>query len=338
MSESSHEAEENEAALKAVLASRTSSFQALAAGMSLVAKTAGPGLVILLLYAVGGTIGGAMAGNWGELLVANPPSEDSGFSSVVGGIVAFLAVYVGIQFSKGDAATRQSWWPALLLTPLLCVLGSHSLVGSQFPPQIVPGLALIGWDLFWESFAGAAAVFAWVKFGHGALEGTAASLGDVTADLQKRFLDVAVVHGAKTHAVMIGIQLILPGIFYALSLAFADHIVTLDPERKALRRSSQLTFGMRSRLFQVLLIAYAVMVPVSLATWIMIDGAGESGVSGRLVEFAISPTSPSEAAMFAQRLVGGFGGWVVVMAMLVLYREREGQVAAKRALKKQQSA
>lgn len=334
MSETIPEEQPSEASLRSVLAQRTSELEALRKGASLVVKTAGPGLVVLLLYCVGGAIGGSLAGDWGELLVKSPPAESSSFASILGGVVVFLGIYIAIQVSKASTASRQSWWPALFFTPCLAVLGAYSAVGSQFPTQIVPGLTLIGWDLLWESFAGAAALFAWVSFGNAVLEGTAARADEVLSQLQKRLTDVAVVHGAKTHAVTIGLQLILPGIFYALSLAFADMIVTLDPGRKALRRSSQLTYGMRGRLFRLLFIVFVITVPLTLLAWTAIDGLPDSGWGGRIAEFAMSPSSASGPAMAAQRLVGGLSGWFTAMAMLVLYREREAQVAAKRALKK----
>ncbi|MEZ4238659.1 MAG: hypothetical protein R3F59_21405 [Myxococcota bacterium] len=47
-------------------------------------------------------------------------------------------------------------------------------------------------------------------------------------------------------------QLLLPGIFYALQLAFTDMIAVLDPERAALSRSGGLTAGMRGRLFRMM--------------------------------------------------------------------------------------
>lgn len=332
MSESTSEVGESEASLRAVLQSRTGVVDALRQGGALMARTMGSGALVLLVYAVAYTIGGVMVGDWGTLLVESPPGEDSSMASVFTGVAVFLGIYGVIQMTKGDSATRSSWWPVLFLTPSAAFAGAIAAVGSQIPPQIVPGLAMIGWDLLFESFAGAAAVFAWISLGASALDGPVRPLGEIMGDLQKRFLDVAVVHGAKAHAVLIGIQLILPGIFYMLSLAFADQIVTTDPTRKALRRSSQLTYGMRGRLFRLILLVTLVWFPVSFGAWIALDGIGDSGLLGRFTELLMAPSTPSGPAMFAQRLIFGLSVWILALAMLVLHRERERQVAAKRAL------
>lgn len=339
MSESTPEAQadassETEDALRAVLRTRTGAWSALQQGLKLAQQTMGPGLAALVVYAAGSALGGSMAGQWGELLVSRPPSEESAFQTITLGVVMFLGVYAAIQLAKREQVTRASWWPVLFLTPLLTLFGAHAAVGSQLPPQIVPGLAMIGWDLLWESFGGAAAVFVWIVAANATLDGQSASLGDVVADLRKRLLDMAVVHGAKVHAVTIGLQLIVPGIFYALSLAYADQIVALDPERPALRRSSQLTYGMRGRLFRLLAVVFLVTFPLAFLSWLAVDGVPESGVFGRLTELVMAPAAASGPALFVQRLVGGAGAWVTAGAMLVLYREREAQVRAKRALQK----
>ena len=339
MSEPTSEADKSQAeepseqAMRAVLRARTSEIEALQQGAALMAQSLGPGLLVLLVYAVGGAIGGSMAADWGLLLVDHPPEADSGFPSLMGGIAIFLAIYGGIQLSKSDTATRASWWPVMLLTPALALLGAHSAVGSQLPPQIVPVLALFGWDLVWESFVGSAVVFAWISLANGALDGTTARLDEILRDLRSRYLDVVVVHGTKAHAVTIGSQLILPGIFYALSFAFSDQIVTAAPERKALRRSSQLTYGMRGRLFRLLAGVFFVTLALSIGVWSLVDGMPD-GIYGRLTQFVMSPASASGPAMFGQRVVGGLALWITSLAMIVLYREREAQVAAKRALTK----
>ncbi len=328
--------------LRQVLRTRTDPLVALRQGAELMTAGLGPGLGIAVLYAAGGALGGAAAIEWATGLLDTPPTSGSGAVLSQGLLVAvvFLAAYTGIQFSKRETASRTSWVPVVFTAPALCAYGAMAAASSPtVPPPVVPALATYAWDLLYDSFVGAFALFVWLRLGDAAMKGRTAALPEIWEDVRARYLDVVTVHAARYQAVAIGMQVIVPGIFYALQLAFAEQIAVLDPQRKALRRSGQLTFGMRGRLFRLLLVVFLVGAAGSIGGFVLVDGIPEdSGLGGRITELLMNPAAPSGLAMFVQRLVGSLTVWITALAMLVLYREREAQVRAKRALRDRQRA
>ena len=335
MQESSEELRSEEE-LRRVLRTKTDPLAALLQGVRLMGHHFPVGLGFLLVYAAVSTAVASYLRDWSQGLLENPGQDHDVLNSVFLFSFFFLAVYTFIQFLKRDSVTRASWVPALFTVAPLALYGAIRIADSgaannQIAP-LVPGLSILAWDLVWESFAGAVLVFVWIRLGHAAMNGVTADLSEVFADLRRQIVDVAVVHGAKFHAVQIGLQVIIPGIFYALSLAFADMVVVLDPEKPALRRSSQLTYGMRGRIFRLLLVYVLVSMALTLAAFVAIDGTPQ-GLAGRVVDMMMNPAAPSAATMFARGVIAGLGSWAVTLALLVLFREREGQVRAKRELR-----
>ena len=326
------EAEPTEADLRAVLRSRTDPLRALQQGLELLLPGAGVGAVALLVYAGSATLAAGAGKVWAADLMANGASE--GLGTVLFGVVLLLAVYTAIQFTKRETATLVSWVPSLFLVPCLTAYGAIQSVGVRSIPveMIVPSFASISTTLIVETFIGAVAMFVWIRLGDAAHQNRAADLPSLFADLRARWVDVSVIHGTRFHAILIGMQVVIPGIFYALQLAFADLIAVLDPTRPALRRSGQLTFGMRGRIFRMFLVVFLLNWGLATAAVNAIDQP-EGGFVEVATEAIINPDSPSLLAIFAARLIGGFAAWVSGLALLVLYREREAQVTAKRALR-----
>ena len=251
MSESSVDQPEtgprSEEELRRILRTKTDPLAALQQGIQLMRHGAGLGLGALVVYSAISAAGAGMAKEFSIELIGSEPDVYSAWAFLLLLVSALLALYTLIQFVKRDRVTRASWIPSLFLVASLAMYGAMSLGPSmggtnntQLAP-LVPTLVMIAWDLVWESFGGAALVFIWLSCAHAGMNGRELVPSDLFADLRRRWLDVAAVHGAKFHAVQIGMQVVIPGIFYALSLAFADMIVVLDPERPALKRSAQLT-------------------------------------------------------------------------------------------------
>jgi hypothetical protein len=215
----------------------------------------------------------------------------------------------------------------------------------------------------------------------------------VLQQARSRWIEVAGPHGARVQAVSVGMQLVLPGIFYALQLAFTDMIAVLHPERPALRRSGQLTTGMRGRLFRMMFGWWLAGMVLSVGTTFTIealtppvpfeqvdtngdnvisadeaegvpavesrlrsmdkdrDGALSAaeyqawledpahdvttieGASTRFFEMVFDPTSVGALENIVSEVIWAVLAWLLTLALLVLYVEREDQVKAKRALK-----
>ncbi len=324
--------------LTRVLNQRTSAMSALGKGLALAGRTAVVGVPLALVYgAVSAALASASMDLATSMLSAALPTVEL-ISQVGLGLGVLAGLYAIINFPKRDRASRASWIPALFTAPALLVgLSAVALQsggpGNQMGPVVLQ-LVMTATDLVWGAFGGAAVCIGWLLAGKAVLDGRSASFGEVVPQIQARTLDVAPVHGARDQAVTIGMQLLLPGIFYALQLAFADMVVVLDPERAALKRSSQLTSGMRGRLFR-LLFAWFLVATVFTFGVVSVDMGARSvdDAVKAISKVMFDPSVTRGVALYVSEIGAALWWWVLQLAMLVLYVERENQVKAKTLLR-----
>jgi hypothetical protein len=235
------------------------------------------------------------------------------------GLTLLLGLYTLIQFSKRKSASRSSWFPSLFLLPAALLAGTATGVSSGMHHGL--GLLFLNlpwqaWGLVWQSIGGAMLAIVWIRLAQGAREGRSVGLGELFGQLRSRTADVAGAHGARVHAVLVGMQVLVPGIFYALQLAFTDMVAVLYPDRPALKGSGELTWGIRGRLFKV------------FALWLFLSFALSIGV-GMLFE---SPEVMQEAfldlramsltGVIVQELLWVFTTWLLELALLAIFWER----------------
>ncbi|MCB9687598.1 MAG: hypothetical protein H6738_16755 [Alphaproteobacteria bacterium] len=330
----------SEQELRAILKRATGPMEALVAGLRLSAKSAKVGIPLTLAVGIVSGVGANTLVGLSDWAMTAPAASTELGSQIGLGVAGFCLLYGLLQFPKRATASRASWWPTLLAAPALLVAISLMVAGSGQARQMGPvvgQLLVMGWMLLWGSFGGAAAAVGWVLAGKAAMDGKPFSLVEALEAVPRRLLDVAGAHGARVHAVTIGMQVLLPGILYALQLAFVDMIAVLDPERPSLRRSGQLTSGMRGRIFRLLLVETLVGQLVSFGMYIVGRGALTSEM---LIEagttYLMDPSSVSSGTQIAMEIFWAFLTWVTTLALLVLYVEREEQVKAKTELKKLQ--
>ena len=337
--------EPNREELQAVLDRRTSALGAIAAAAKLAAASWSVGLPIVLVYGlVDGGLQIAVARMAREIVGAPVATNALGFQIAMG-VSVLLAIYGVLQFLKRQSATRESWWPVLFLAPALMVALALFLAQQQSARQLAPiiaGFPMIAVGLAWASFGGAVAAIGWVRSAEAATRGANVSLAEAGEEMFRRALEVSGPHGARVQAISLGAQAALvPGIFYALQLAFTDMIAVLEPDKPALKRSGQLTWGMRGRLFRLLLVVILILNAAGIALLVVIEGMGEGGVGQAVFEPLMNPAGVSAAGLMAQSMMWALGVWFLTLAMLVLYLERERQVVARRglnALRKAESA
>lgn len=327
-----------ESELRAVLKHRTNEIEALAGGLRLALATAPLGLPVVIAYAlISGFVSYAVI-QFGIGAKEMEPAMLDLWGQITLGLGGLASVYAVIQFAKRDSVSRASWWPSLFALPLLMLSGAFHLIESGQATQLGPivlQLFVMAWSLLWMSFGGAATAIAWLIAGKGHLDGRPVGFGALFEQLRSRLTDVAAPHGARVLAVTIGIQLLLPGIFYALQLAFVDMIAVLDPERPAMRRSGQLTFGMRGRLFRMMLLWWICGMALTMAVSLPLEGAYTLDAAiTKAQELLIDLSAASQLTVVLQELIWGVLTWILTLALLVLYLEREAQVRAKSALKK----
>jgi hypothetical protein len=306
----------------------------------LAARTAHIGVPVAVLYAVFAGLGSVAILSLAEAAAAADEQTVHTWGQATGAVAAFLAIYTIIQFGKRARVSRASWFPSLFALPATLVASALMVAGGAGGNQLlVPALLAIAWALACSSIVGASAAIAWVRSGKVAFDGASPDVGAIASEVRRRTLEVSAPHGARVHAVTIGIQVLLPGIFYALQYAFTDMVAVLDPERPALRRSGLLTYGMRGRLFKTFLVWWAVATVVST----VVTFAGEGVLSdpsqwgAKFMEPMLDPMSVSPAVLVATELVWSILTWILTLALLVLYVEREDQVRA-RAIQKGRNA
>jgi len=327
--------EEAEREARELVARRTTATQSILQALPLVAGSAGAGLALSFAYATASTVGLDLVGRLFDWCLKQP--GDSLASMAQGGFVVggLLSVYAVIQFMKRHTATRASWFPALFALPVLVGAGGIMLAGSPTGRQLGPALfqmLLVPWTLLLYSVGGAACAIAWVRGADEVAEGRPVDTSAVLGEVGSRLVEVSGPHGARQHAVTIGLQLLVPGIFYALQLAFVDAIAVLQPEGAAWKRSGDLTYGMRSRLFRV----FAMWFVVTL----LVVGGLQVGVGGTeaITLAMVDPRALGLPIYFVSELITAITSWVLTVALLVLYKEREAQVTAARALRRHKKA
>jgi hypothetical protein len=322
--------------LTAILRRRTSAFAALIAGAKLAARTATVGVPVSVVYGlVSGIVGYQVMQATIGLQQLDQALVETWFQ-ITAAAALFLALYLMVQIPKSRTASRASWAPAMFAAPLAFTAIALYLVSSGQARQIGPvvlQLTLMAWGIVWMTFGGAFTALAWLRAARNVLDGKSAADG-VLAESAARTLEVAGPHGARVHAVTIGMQFLLPGIFYALQLAFVDMVVVLDPEKASLRRAGQLSSGMRGRLFLLLLLWSLGTYAVWFAVLLPLEGATtQVAAIEKFQELFLDPSSSSRLGYVVGEVLWSLSAWVCELALLVLYLEREEQVRARSQLK-----
>ena len=299
-------------------------LKAWAGGTRLALASAGPGLPVAVLLGLGSAGGFHLA--LGTINVVK--GLDDGTAGLVTqgltGLAGFLGLYMLVQFSKrwmGTETTTGSWLPVLLFMPVALATGSVAILRSAAQDFGMMAIMFTGmcFHLLYQTFVGAAAAVVWVRAADAASRGESIGLGELLAEARTSFLRVAVPHGARIQAVAIGMQVLIPGIFYALQYAFVDMVAVLDPERKeVLDRSGKLTWPLRRVIFRALLIWWLLYFGLWVLT-VLIDGSG-------LVSAFIDPRVLSLPALAAQEVLYAISLWLFTTTMLFLYSWRLEQV------------
>ena len=126
------------------------------------------------------------------------------------------------------------------------------------------------------------------------------------------------------HAVTIGMQVLIPGVYYAIQYAFVDMVVVLDPDRRALRRSADLTWGHRARLFQLFLVWFLVNFAMYVGIALALEPVED------LYAVMLDPRVFELSTMIVLDLVFVLTSWVLTLALLLMYQERIAREAASK--------
>lgn len=337
----------DEATLRGILRSKTTAVEALQQGLALAQTTAGTSLGVAIGLGTVSGLGVWITDQFGqEVITWSGETLNTIFLGMVS-LTVFLTFYAVLQFAKRETASLESWLPALFALPtaLASIAFYFAQSGGTANGMPVTQVLLINaFSIVFGVVVVAPALVLWLRAGQAAHEGKEHDLGETLVAMQTDSRRVMVVRGAKLQAILVGIQVLLPGIFYALQLAFAEMIVVLRPQQSALRRSGQLTWGMRGRIFRLLAL---VMVLADIVTGVVLYVMGLAmGASGTLREeialifqaWFVNPGILGLGRLVVQDILTFSFWWVGLMAVLVLFNEREHQVDATRELKKLRKA
>lgn len=310
-------------------------FVALAQGGALMGRTASVGLPLALIYGIVMAVGADRAVrllDWGKTA---DPGLVSGLADGFSVLAVILLVYTGLQYSKRARASRISWVPSLFLLPSVLMAAGFRFfdAGNQSQLQLVLILAFsMAWSAVWMSFGGAGFIAGITTAAEQARKGEPVDTGAAFSAVGSRMLDVAGPHGTRVQAIMVGNQVVIPGIFYMLQLAFADTIAVLKPEASALKESGRLTWGMRGRLFKMFLTVMLLTLIAQFGAIVLIDGTGPA------MAYFFDPRELSLGGYAASEIVWGLSAWWVQLALLLVYHDRVAYLRARTAARKEAKA
>lgn len=308
-------------------ASQVGPIAALGQALPLVLKSS---MVLLPMTLIYGVVMAAV-GSWalGVMDWAGENPETRALLGQVFSVVAgLLGIYTAIQFSKRTTATRASWLPSIFFLPMTLVALAFTFFqqGTENQLQLILiTLLYAAWQMLWMSIGGAAIVVAATLSTEQLLAGRSVDAASVLAEVPRRTLDVAGPHAAKVQAITIGMQVLIPGIFYMLQLAFADTIAVLKPEAASLKQSGQLTWGMRGRLFKLFLALTLIFMGTHFALVSLVDS------SQAAMAYYLDPRPLAFHAFALGEIAWAIYIWVLQVSLLLIYHDRIRYLKERRA-------
>jgi len=174
-------------------------------------------------------------------------------SDVMGVLCIVLAGYTLIQFFKRKRASRVSWIPSLLLAPIaMFLLAVFMVSGGKVPTFVLSAVARVSLGLAWWCLFGGVFAAIWIALSETRIRTGQVQFSRAKQLLQNRVLDVIGPHGGSVLLIWVGMQVVIPGVHYALMYVFVDHAVVLHPERRSFRTSAWASRPLRRRIFLLL--------------------------------------------------------------------------------------
>lgn len=231
-------------------------------------------------------------------------------------LVGVGAVWTLLQLPKRARASRLSWAGSLLVAPGLA-LGLAALAAPMAPQGgggIVLALVVMSWELLVTGVVGGLCAALWIVAARRAQRGEA--LSGALGEALGRAADVVVVWAGRNQLVLVGGQVIVPGVWFGVSYALADLAAIVEPEQPSFARSTELVRGIRGKIFRVLVLWFVgtSVVTLGLASLELEPAA----LSAMLVD----PDVLSTPVVVARSLATLLGSWWCTLAMLAIYDER----------------
>jgi hypothetical protein len=272
-----------------VLARRTAAWQGRTLAPQALARGGrallGGASVVLPAYGVYGVVVGLA--EWGTptllgTLLKLPEATRTSIFQGTMAVLVMLGLYLVLQLFKVRTASRASWLPTLLILPVLLVgLALWPAVLTNFGEIGPAAFAYAGWGLGLWVIGGGVLTPLVIALAYDQMEHGSIDVGRTLTWLRPRWLGALVLHGATTTAIWVGLQVLwIPGLVYAMVMAFVVHAALLDPQSRPFRRSARLSRGAWRRIFNVMALGFLAMLVVQLltllATEAIVAGIGQS--------------------------------------------------------------
>lgn len=189
------------------------------------------------------------------------------------GVLSFVLLLYGVlQFSKRHSASRVSWIPLLFLpSSLFVAICAGSFTGAHSQQEVILSMGLrIALELIWMCTVGGLIYGLWVSLAYTAARSGRVHFSDAFAMLKKAGVGFLAPHGGATMLIYLGMQVVLPGLYYAVIYSFVDHVAVIHPERRTFKWSTFVSRGRRraivflflTTLFPAMILRFYLMVQI----------------------------------------------------------------------------
>jgi len=228
---------------------------------ALLSPAALPVLALSVLVALGSAWSTELVGAWVTYVQQAKLGAEVSASATpfAKGLTVVFTLYLVMQIAKRGTPSRASWLGVLFLLPSAFTWGAlYSLGNPQSGP--LPGAVLLTTvDLLSSTVIDGALIYVWVVLAARALKLTVPEFS------VNRLLGVVASHGTAWTAILLGSNVVVPGLYYLVQLALVAPVAVLEPDARAFVRSTHLTRGRRDSFF-------ALFVPVLLLNTIIGTG------------------------------------------------------------------
>jgi hypothetical protein len=262
-----------------------------------------------------------------DVFEASGGADGAAIVDGLGLAAAALAVVTLLQVARRSRASRASWLPSLLLLPVsLALVGVHyRSTTSQGAGAILLMLVDLAWQLGPVAIAAGLANAAWIAGARLVDAGESAALDAVIARASGTWLDVAATWAWRSQIVQIGAQIVVPGVWFGVSYAFADLVAATHPEERVLHGSAERVQGARGRVFKLLVVWF--LVGTLLQGLVTVSLVGPAAAW----ESMLDPRALPESVAFLADAGTWFATWWTLHATWRVYGERDALLLARRA-------
>ena len=181
-----------------------------------------------------------------------------------------LMGYAILQFIKRHSASRLSWLPVLFLpSSLFVAICAGSYTGAHSQQEVILSMGLrIALELVWMCTVGGLIYGLWVALSFTAIRSGGVDVRHAFQMVKRAGAGFLAPHGGATMLIYLGMQVVLPGLYYAVIYSFVTHVAVIHPERRAFKWSTFVSRGRRRSIVALLL--FTLFPAILLRFWLMV--------------------------------------------------------------------